>query len=248
MAASNNVINIYSFMYLFLYFLFVAILLDSSISSNVTKLYSWQSVQMHKKWQRLIYKQKILVKFPHRLNSPARKPGAVQCWKNSEHVFHVWMDPLISKYIIFLWQKDLTFRVSAETNLLLTWGWLIVIGCIHSRHVCASMMETCSRLMSRFINSFLGYLWSAPVVCLLRPGLIFGFSLPPCGFGGIWFLPLSPRETALLFKLGVKKEGFFLFVCSYVFVFLFFFIYIYIYVNNTWVTCIVFNDTGNEVK
>lgn len=140
------------------------------------------------------------------------------------------MDPLISKYIIFLWQKDLTFRVSAETNLLLTWGWLIVIGCIHSRHVCASMMETCSRLMSRFINSFSGYLWSAPVVCLLLPGLIFGFSLPPCGFGGIWSASFHFHHGKQLCcsNLMLKRRVFFFFVCFSV----------YIYVNNTWVTCI----------
>lgn len=127
------------------------------------------------------------------------------------------MDPLISKYIIFLWQKDLTFRVSAETNLLLTWGWLIVIGCIHSRHVCESMMETCSRLMSRFINSFLGYLWSAPVVCLLRPGLIFGFSLPPCGFGGIWSASFHFHHGKQLCCSNlVLKRRVFLFVCLFV--------------------------------
>lgn len=43
----------------------------------------------------------------------------------------------------------------------------------------------------------------------------------------ICVLPLSPRETALLFKLGVKKEGLFFggegVVCFSV----------YIYVNNT---------------
>lgn len=143
------------------------------------------------------------------------------------------MDLLISKYILYLGRKDLTFMVSAETNLLLTWGWLVVIGCTHSRHVCAPMMETCSRLMSRFINSFSVYLWSGPLVCLLLPGLIFGFSLPPCGFCGIYFcvLPNSPVKQLCCLNF-VSKMSFWLIV-FFLFVF---YCFVYTYVNNIWVT------------
>lgn len=65
--------------------------------------------------------------------------------------------------------------VPAEINLPLTRGGLIMIGCVHSSHVCPSMMEACSTLMSRIINSFIRYLWNGPLVLSAPAGTHFWF-------------------------------------------------------------------------
>lgn len=108
---------------------------------------------------------------------------------------HLFINIYIYFYLFSI--NDLKLMVPAETNLPLTRGWLIVIGCVHSSHVCQSMMETCSTLMTRVINSFIRYLWNGPLVLSTPAGTHFWFLTATLWISGYYFcfcvLPVSPR-------------------------------------------------------